>query len=332
MAKVGEILRTNFEKAHLDLKDQKIISILTSNAKTNISNIAKEVELSKSNISRRINKYIDQKIILGFHANIDAKQLGIYSTMLFIKFNSLLDKDEYIQKMILEDQIYSMTEILGTFDLILGFYHTNTFNSKQKILDKVLDFNKIKEFKIKNIFTNFTSLNYLNKDIKETLLIENNSTQYKIDETDYKILSILSENCRIPIIELANNINIPRETVQYRLKKLESQKIIGKYQPNINYFVLGIEYYILTIRLKRPSQKNIIIKELSNTNRFNTILEEDSDTEIIGFGFFYSIDDFRNFETKLITKFHKDIFDYSFEIGRCQHKLDWMPDKNLFDF
>lgn len=64
----------------------------------------------------------------------------------------------------------------------------------------------------------------------------------KIDDVDYAILSILQEDCRTPLEEIARRIKIPKSTVYYRIKKLEERKIIEGYYAKIDAAKLGKEY------------------------------------------------------------------------------------------
>ena len=65
MVQIGEI--KSFEKSiKLDKKDWKILSLLMADARINLSDIAKYVELSKSNISRRIKRLEYEGFISGY--------------------------------------------------------------------------------------------------------------------------------------------------------------------------------------------------------------------------------------------------------------------------
>ncbi len=50
-----------------------------------------------------------------------------------------------------------------------------------------------------------------------------------MDQLDYKLISELSKNCRLPLSSIAKNIKSNRNVIKYRLDKLEENKIITKY-------------------------------------------------------------------------------------------------------
>ncbi|TCK99391.1 AsnC family transcriptional regulator [Shimia isoporae] len=51
----------------------------------------------------------------------------------------------------------------------------------------------------------------------------------QLDETDHKLLGLLSENAREPVATLARKLNLARTTVQARLDRLENSGAIAAY-------------------------------------------------------------------------------------------------------
>ncbi len=51
----------------------------------------------------------------------------------------------------------------------------------------------------------------------------------QLDDTDHKLLSLLSENARAPVATLARKLDLARTTVQARLDRLESSGAIAAY-------------------------------------------------------------------------------------------------------
>ena len=61
----------------------------------------------------------------------------------------------------------------------------------------------------------------------------------KTDETDARILSLLSRDAKMRIHLLARKIGIPASTVHHRIKRMEKEGIISGYTINKNYKALG---------------------------------------------------------------------------------------------
>jgi DNA-binding Lrp family transcriptional regulator len=92
----------------------------------------------------------------------------------------------------------------------------------------------------------------------------------RIDTTDHKILNILANNARTTLIDISKKLNKPVRTINYRIKRLEKNIIIG-YRASINKNVLGLK----TFRLRFESATPITtIKDFAETNPMITRYEE----------------------------------------------------------
>jgi len=311
----------------LDKKDRKILSLLMLDARMNLAELAKHVELSKSNISRRIKRLEESGLINGYHAFIDVSKIGMKTSIILINSKVTQSaKEQYIEKIKYNPNIYSIAEMMGVYDIWIGINYKEN-NEKDKIIDQILDKEIMKDFEIINIKTHFPKLNFtkeMSEKFKDKELNFTGKT-INIDEKDEKILSSLSNNCRVSTVDLAAKLNIPRETIKYRIQKLISSGVIAKFQPTINFFTLGGEFYFIRLKLIKQSKKKEIMNYLAETLRANTILESDTTYQIMAFLQFKNHNEFRKFEETLIFKFKEDIYDYSFEVARSQHKLDWFP-------
>lgn len=50
-----------------------------------------------------------------------------------------------------------------------------------------------------------------------------------LDATDNKIIALLRENARLPLVALAKKVGLSRSSTQERLKRLEQHKVIARY-------------------------------------------------------------------------------------------------------
>ncbi|MDP2946925.1 MAG: winged helix-turn-helix transcriptional regulator [Nanoarchaeota archaeon] len=79
--------------------------------------------------------------------------------------------------------------------------------------------------------------------------------QENYDNLDLKILSILDENARISIVEIAKQLNISRQVANNRLKKMESNGIILGHFTIFDSGVVGYNWYRALIRLLNITKK-----------------------------------------------------------------------------
>jgi DNA-binding Lrp family transcriptional regulator len=68
-----------------------------------------------------------------------------------------------------------------------------------------------------------------------------------LDEIDTKILHILQKDCRKSLDEISKTINVPKSTVYYRIKRMESLGVIEGYYAKVNPKMLGNEYFTITL-------------------------------------------------------------------------------------
>jgi len=64
---------------------------------------------------------------------------------------------------------------------------------------------------------------------------------------DKKILLQLQKDCRVPIERVAKELGLPKSTVQYRIKKLETKGVIEGYHAQIDYPKLGKDFITITL-------------------------------------------------------------------------------------
>lgn len=89
-----------------------------------------------------------------------------------------------------------------------------------------------------------------------------------LDKTDKKILFELEKNARIPDTQLAKKVNKSKDSVRYRINKLEEQGIIKNYKTWIDYSKLGFRtstIYLSTLNLAEKKQQ--LINQLKKDKR-----------------------------------------------------------------
>ena len=75
--------------------------------------------------------------------------------------------------------------------------------------------------------------------------------QESIDKTDRAILEILQKDCRAQLNQISNKIGVPKSTVRYRIKRMESKGIISDYCVKVDPTKLGKDYVAIShIRAK----------------------------------------------------------------------------------
>jgi Lrp/AsnC family transcriptional regulator, leucine-responsive regulatory protein len=239
----------------LDLKDKKIISELDLNARMSFAEIGKKVRLSKQVVKYRIQKLESEKIIQGYNALVDISQLGQAFHLLYLKLIRISSQKEkeWIDKIDKDVNVVAVGKNAGHWDLTIVIRCSNS-----KELDEIIK--KIilgKEANIKEkLITNEIKTSYFNpkllfkgKDCEATTSdIQRN---INLEEKDKKIISYLSDNCRISLLDLSEKIKLSPNGVKNKIKKLEEKKIIIGYKTKINYEKLGYLHFRVFLHLSK---------------------------------------------------------------------------------
>ncbi len=88
----------------------------------------------------------------------------------------------------------------------------------------------------------------------------------KLDKKDLKLLEMLDINFKVTNSQIAKELNLSKQSVEYRIKKLETSGIILGYYPVINFSKLGFFYVRVMICLQNISEeeKNNFFKYLKS--------------------------------------------------------------------
>ena len=96
---------------------------------------------------------------------------------------------------------------------------------------------------------------------------------YKLDKTDYKILRLLQENCRITTKKLAEKLNLSTSPVFERVKKLENEGYIDNYVALINERKIGLKQTIFIGVTLKEHTRSFLEKFLKQVNSFPEVME-----------------------------------------------------------
>lgn len=89
--------------------------------------------------------------------------------------------------------------------------------------------------------------------------------KYKLDQKDKQIIKTLFENGRYSIADIAKKTRIRRDSVMYRIKKLQENYVITGFQPIINGPAIGFPNtatILLKTKLKTQKEKQDFIEKI----------------------------------------------------------------------
>ncbi|HEU4342933.1 MAG TPA: Lrp/AsnC family transcriptional regulator [Candidatus Binatia bacterium] len=121
----------------LDAIDLKILSILQSNGRRHLAEIAKEVELSSPAVMERVKKLEAGGVITSYQAVIDGKKVGKDITAFIgVSVGHQRDMEKFWAQMVQRDEILECHHVTGDESFILKVKTANTA-SLEKLLGEI---------------------------------------------------------------------------------------------------------------------------------------------------------------------------------------------------
>jgi len=316
----------------LDKKDKKILYHLDINSRQSLPQLSKKIGLSKQVIDYRIKNFIKKGLISEFYTVINISKIGYTHYKLYFKFQNVNVNKE---KEICDYWVKSKNSIWvascrGRWDLAISIL-ARDIDELGNIITKFM--NKYSEFILeKNILITQTSpvftKTYLTEQKEKKEFVYMGKIQnYQLDKTEKNILSVLSTNARIPILDLMKKTNLTRDVINYRLKKLRKDEIISQYRVLLNLNKTGHILYKIILRLKNLSSKKeeefrYFVKSYPNGVQFlkllgNWDIELEFEVE--------NEEQLHEILLKIRNQFSEVIRDYDTLLIRKEHKLSYFP-------
>ena len=151
----------------------------------------------------------------------------------------------------------------------------------------------------------------------------------RLDAKDKKILEVLQKNARLPVSKISKKVQMPADSVKYRIKRLEKLGVIRMYHAVLNYPLLGHPMYSYTLisvlAMDEPTEKKFI-NYLVSEPKVTWISKTSSKWDfIIG----TCTKDFKELDQilqKMRLNFVKNIKDYETISTIDEYKFDFMYD------
>ena len=314
----GEIIAPEKLKIiKLDLKDQQIIHELVKNSRTPASVIGKRWSMKKENVLYRTNNLFKKGVIVDTFTAINVKKLGysIYNVYIRTKNLSSEEEEKLIQYLINHPYISWVITASGRWDIIMQVF-SRTIESFNNVLTEIKK--KYKDFIEKDNFFIVTEFHHFvhtylkerkklidyhafNKETKKA----DSSDKLNIDIKDIKIIELLTDNARLSLTEIAEEIKLSNDAVSYRIKNLIKQEIITHFGIIRNKYLLGDQFYSLLLKLDEENESKIkSFLSFAKANKHINIL-----TKQIGeYNYVLDIDCKSNLEFNNLLKKIKELF------------------------
>ncbi|MBD3259050.1 winged helix-turn-helix transcriptional regulator [Candidatus Woesearchaeota archaeon] len=315
----------------LDKKDRKILCELDMDARQSFAAIAKKVKLSKEVVNYRIKELEKKSLIQGYYAVLDITKMGYTYWRVFLKYHSISpEKEKEIMDYLRQNPAVGWVAVGdGRWDLTIVIWAKNLAAFEVVYDDFIFRYNKYfgdkyvaAAFKIYHFKRNYL---YQTNDHSYALLGENKLVE--LDKLDFKILSLLTKNARMPAVDIADKLKCTANTIKNRIKKLTKEKIIIGFRAKLNSILLGYVHYKVFMHLNNLSGKKLkeIITRLNYNPNVIYITKSFGDAELEFEMMLKTKNDLYKFMKVLREKFPKMIRDYQTVLYYEEPLIDYFP-------
>ncbi len=247
---------------NLNLKDRRIIAELDLNARATFQEVGKKARLSKETVIYRIKNLEKRGIIQRYTTLVNFAKLGYTGYAIFSRFQNVNDelKTEIISYLKNIPELYWIALIGGKFDIAFGILAKNIFQFNRiyyTILTAYGDYIVDNTIAIRTELRQHPRNYLLEKKVGtfEPPYFGKEPEVETLDALDSDILSLLSNQARINVVDIAHTLHKPSSTIALRIKQLEKRKIIEGYTTYIKAQQYGMQSYRLLLNLQSMNEK-----------------------------------------------------------------------------
>ena len=320
----------------IDLKDRKILYNLDLNSRQSFSQIGKKVGLHKDVVAYRVKKLQENGIITSFYTQTDDYLLGYirYRYYFTYQYASPEIRDEIIDYFVKSKYIRIIHSTEGHFNLTLisDLRSISKAHSVWKtITRKYRDYFANQVFSVifqAYIYRNSFLLDEKNEESTNRVKFQmyGSDKRVEIDDFDFQLLKLISQNARMPTIEIAEELNSTAITINNRMKKLKESGVIKAFRVNINLPKLGYQFQKVDIILKDYTKLPKIIEYIEKNPYLDEIIQSVGYADLELVFILKNANQLYRIMDDLSIKFPNTIKNYISFSATKTHKWSWMPE------
>jgi DNA-binding Lrp family transcriptional regulator len=236
----------------LDRKDNEILKILDSDFRIPISKVAKKVGLSKNSASLRFERL--KELISHTTTGINNKMLGYTLIKVYYSMGSLDERfeDELTKEFKKCPNMLYIAKLYGHYNLEIAFF----IQDIDELISQLTAFNKrfnkkINEKEIEILVNQYYFRNNFLYDTFTTKISKIFPTSKRVALTDVekRILSVIRNDSRMSILDIAEKTGLNPKTVTTNMKSLEKRGIITGYYMSLDAAKLGLSSFKIFLQV-----------------------------------------------------------------------------------
>lgn len=264
----------------IDNKDKEILRLLNENARMTSKAIGSALNISREVADYRIKRLVKNGLISGYITLVSDSKLGYSSYLLLLQLQNYSCEDEERILQFLKGHEFTKWVLKGSgeWDIHVAIAVKNK-NHLAQIVDEIDGFcgKNLRKYELAisiNLLVG-ENLSFLltkdNKNISDMPAVEKKISYElaELDDKDRALLKAISTDARAPIVKIAQQVGLSADATNLRMKKLQKQGIIKKFQTvvdlsTLNYLLYAVFLKINNYSAKRESQLRAFLHSLKN--------------------------------------------------------------------
>lgn len=256
----GESIRMGEQ---IDKTDRHILEELSIDSRALLTKLAKKIRTSKQTLQYRMQRMEKDGVVNAYITYVDWSRIGYMRREMLVKHAPM---GESLYKGIIETCMRQggvhITRCDGEWNMLVGYLGA----SNKELYEKANEIRRA--FGSHMIETRAATLVDVYVKSMQKYDNENESGEvvgvlgaaekrYALDDKDRLVLGALAVNARAPYAQIAEMTGLAPETVRFRIKRLEKEKVIVSYGVSINPELDGFNHFMILVRLSDPQNERI---------------------------------------------------------------------------
>lgn len=243
----------------LDLTDRRILAELDINCRISDTQLAKKVRKSREAVRYRIRQLEKNGIITGYLTAINPNKFGWHMFKVYLQLENIPgERQKFYAYLRSSRRIYWYGICDGAYDCIFAIMSRNVTEYYDEINAICSQWRHLIIRKVLGVMVD--TVQYNKKYFCDTSPRENggfggNTYANEADSLDLKILDIIANNARLPMVKIAAKSGAGIEAVRRRIKRMENDGILLSYRISVDLNRLGYMFFKAILYFKSLSRK-----------------------------------------------------------------------------
>src|SRR3989344_2725682 len=232
----------------LSKNDQKLLQLLIQNSITPITQLAKKIGISKSAVSRRMDYFEKNLLILGpalyykINSNLNNP---LYWCDIITDFG--IKQKEESENLLKIEGVNSVFWLNGTYNLLLGI----SSQDPQVTIDEIIKKIKVNRIRYRKVINNWFNPPYIFPEVPDVPRKGNiNTINFKLSDYEIRLIRELEKSPRTSIVALSSKLKSSASTIIKKIAELKKNGFIISFTTHINYWTVGLEVVSISIQVK----------------------------------------------------------------------------------